>query len=417
MTKTLKSLSLATSIAVSAGFAANAMAVSGAMNGQGDLHFVPASVMNGGWETEVSLINSSTTMSTVTKAVVRSQVNSMECLDFMVYLSPGDRFVGTLMESSSLPEGAADPGTTYAFYSTDDSVRNLDGNPASMDAPAVYPVQDTSDGGCGISYVEFIQSAAFSLGNAVVSKSDIIAAHGSVSGSNAGNEPVNTTSGSYTLMNGINGVKMSDTMEGYMDYDNARYLSTSQNTLLGQESGATIDMLETAMAKQNLKVPYEHDDSGEMTIATVTFPTKMSHDTTNTNSDYEPLTGDGIVGIATEIRNMSEVVMACAATGGGSDIISPVTPDGVCAAVGESLPVEVNLIVVEDKINSIASAATVTGGGVVNTSDFMKGWANINLEDDADDTYNGAPAVTNVIQFSTNPNGGLNGTVKRAAHD
>ena len=417
MNKTLKSLTLATSLAVTAGFAGQAMAIT--KSSQGDLQFVPVSVMNGGWQTEISLINSSEQYSTVSKVVLRSQATSEECLDFMVYLSPGDRFTGTYMQTSSVPAlpstaTSSVPTTEYSFYSTDDSVVSLAGTPASAADPALYRAL----GDCGISYIEIIESAAFDLGPAVVAKATIKDTHdtaASASTANTGNEPVDTISGSYTLMNSINGVKMSDTMDVFASYDNANYLTPAQITLFGQNAATTMAELEAALAVQNLKVPYEHDDLNEMTIATITFPTKMEADTSGNNSTYTPLQV-GLVGMASKIRNMSEVIFACVDLGASSQIVSP----GyrlICDGAPESLPVEANLVVIEDKISQVAAAVTASGGGVVNVADFTKGWVNITLEEDPTDTFLGAPALTNVIQFSTNANGALNGTVKRVATD
>ncbi len=430
MKKIFKSLSLATSIAVSAGIAGQAVAVTEAANGQGDLQFVPTAALAGGWQTEISLINSSTDMSTVSKAVIRTSANSRECLDFMIYLSPGDRFVGTYMEAGSLPAGVDVPtqldGTpaTYVFYSTDDSVRSaVTGNPASADDPAVYPLQDV-DGGCGISYVEIIESAAFSLGAAVVDKTDIINAHSAQQegSSNALNAPVNTISGDYTLMNTINGVKMSDTMDVFADYDNQVYLNVGANTLLGVNTADGMAGLEAAMAKQNVKAPYEHDDSGESTIVTATFPTKMAYDTNGLRSTYTPLHNNGAPSIGTTVRDMEERIMANTCTDpNNGGIISPPPPTCNPSTTGESLPIEANIIMAEEKILALAELNNNGGGTVIPAADlaanFKKGWLNINFEEDTTDSFTGAPVLTRVMQFSVNGSGALNGTLKPIARD
>lgn len=432
MKKIFKSLSLATSIAVSAGLAGQAAAVvSASSNGQGDLQLVPVAAVAGGWQTEISLINSSSTMSTVSKVVIRSSKNSRECLDFMVYLSPGDRFVGTYMEASSLPSGVSVPtqldGTpaTYVFYSADDSVRSAtSGNPASETDPAVYPLQDV-DNTCAVSYVEIVESAAFSLGNAPVDKANIIAAHDAnqEGASNALNPPVNTISGDYTLMNTINGVKMSDTMDVFTGYANQVYLNVGANTLLGVNTADGMGPLEAAMAKQNIKAPYEHDNSGEATVVSVTFPTKMEYDTQGQRSTYAPLIGSGRwPTIGTTVRDMHERIMANSCTDpNNGGIVSPPPPTCNPSTNGEALLEEANLINVESKILELAQLNNSGGGTVIPPEDlaanFTKGWININFEEGTTDTFTGAPALTRVMQFSVNGSGALNGTLKQISRD
>jgi len=68
-----------------------------APNGQGDLLIYPFyAALNGGWETKVSIINTSTNRSVVAHMAFYSAKNSFELLDFFLFLTPTDEWVGTV---------------------------------------------------------------------------------------------------------------------------------------------------------------------------------------------------------------------------------------------------------------------------------------------------------------------------------
>ncbi len=432
-----------------------------ATNGQGDLNFVPLAVADGGWRTEIDLINSSRYRSTVTKINIREQQNSNECLDFFVYLSPGDRFVGKFMAAADLPQGTAIPkmqngeDARLVFFSTDDSVRSLTTqSPASESDPAVYPIQeniaDLQPLSCQIAYIEGIQSASFDLGPALVSKQDIIDIHdgrkvAAVNDKNASNVqladtdfPVNTTSGNYTYINPLNGVKMSNAMEAYQDYDNNRYLSVGAPTIIGQNTGYSVlpaqietgaelvepgmVFLDRAMAKQNIIFPFEHNTTTPTTqlgaFGVISFPTRQGF-INSQSSSYDPFYNPGaVVPIRTHIRDMKEVILSCDTPPNPDVIISPPPPTVGCEKAAESLTQEVNLIDIRAKIEAIVAvnAGLANGGTAGLDANFQKGWMNINILTDSEEDYVGAPAVASVIQFMLSPTGTIQGTVKSAAY-
>jgi len=69
--------------------------VSTAPNGQGDVLIYPLYVATDGWESSISVINTSN-QSVVAKIVFRSYAYSQELLDFMIYMSPFDMWVGKI---------------------------------------------------------------------------------------------------------------------------------------------------------------------------------------------------------------------------------------------------------------------------------------------------------------------------------
>lgn len=75
--------------------------VSLADNGVGDLLLAPVFLASGGWQSEIKLINTSTTLSTVAKVVFYENFRSTEVLDFFVYLSPGDYWNGVIATQPS----------------------------------------------------------------------------------------------------------------------------------------------------------------------------------------------------------------------------------------------------------------------------------------------------------------------------
>jgi len=65
--------------------------------GKGDALIFPFYVaINGGWETKLWVINTATDRSVVAKIVFRTQVLSLEVLDFLLYLTPTDVWTGVV---------------------------------------------------------------------------------------------------------------------------------------------------------------------------------------------------------------------------------------------------------------------------------------------------------------------------------
>ena len=67
-----------------------------APNYKGDLLIYPVYAALDGLDTNFTVINTSNVQSTVVKVVFRSWKNSLELLDFLIYLSPNDVFKCTL---------------------------------------------------------------------------------------------------------------------------------------------------------------------------------------------------------------------------------------------------------------------------------------------------------------------------------
>ena len=79
----------------------SAMAVEVAHGGKGDLLIAPMVMTGGGWTSEMKVVNTSTVDSAVAKVVFHAPDNSAELLDFLIFLSPGDVWVGTLSSNGT----------------------------------------------------------------------------------------------------------------------------------------------------------------------------------------------------------------------------------------------------------------------------------------------------------------------------
>lgn len=93
----------------------------------------------GNWSTEFSVVNTNTTAAVIAKVIVRAQEDSAELLDFPLYLSPGDVFVGKISQDTS---------GEILFTTSDDSWLSLDGTPASTTAVSqqLHKTKQSTDG-------------------------------------------------------------------------------------------------------------------------------------------------------------------------------------------------------------------------------------------------------------------------------
>lgn len=469
MTYNLKKVTMNAAVAVTLGVSSAVMAdLQQSTNGQGDLHVLPITLATGGYQTSIDLINTSRYRSTVTKVTLRSRTLSYECVDFLVYLSPGDRFTGTFMPRSSLPQAVLDNtalmeqvnqlanhnnnGTDLTsdtvFYSTDDSVRNLVGGWASATSPAVYAVQDgdSVDDGCAVGYGHAVQAASLdlNLSTGKVSKQTIYDNYHASRVNNTfllpSQYPINTTVAAYSISNLINGVIMTSTMDAFQDYDNNIYLTVGVDTPIGEgtahsypggvtpafvPSGVTAGMyyLERAMAKQNVVFPHHYapdvsasDDattltqttnSGtEGTYAVMTFPTKQTVYSIN-RSSYRDIFAINVP-IVAHIRDMQETILTC-------NIGSEVSPPPRC--LDPVLPAEMNQMDVKAHAMFVANQTSYpmsTKAELVNS--FSDGWMNVDFVD-ANVGYTGAPVVAAVMEFRPHPGTGfLQGDIRPAKY-
>ncbi len=95
-------------------------------DGTGDYLIAPAYYAIANWKTELKVVNTNTTRAVAAKVVIRDSKSCDELVDFVIYLTPGDVWTGTLYEEN---------GKVY-LKSTDDSMI-IGGQVASPSHPIV----------------------------------------------------------------------------------------------------------------------------------------------------------------------------------------------------------------------------------------------------------------------------------------
>lgn len=254
-----------------------------APNGKGDLIIFPwYFTAAGGWETKLTVINTSNTYSTVAKVVVRSHNWSEELLDFLIYLSPNDVWTGFLRAAAS---------GTY-LYSEDDSIlRRLPAASgvvaddfASAANPVNFPlfgVTCTTTDSTNYGYVEVIEASATTglttiPGTNKVAKTVIYNWYSPL--------PVSPIPATQDILTGYQEfrnatVGMWDAMargEVFAGWRNDAKLTTAAVTGLTSPSRNTIGELEAAMSKSDVSMPYINSANGNFSLHIFNFPTKLS---------------------------------------------------------------------------------------------------------------------------------------------
>lgn len=243
--------------------------VSVAPNGKGDVLIFPVYFTGAGWETKITVINTSLTRSIVAKVIIRSAHRSQELRDFLVYLSPTDVWTAKLYLKES-------DGRPY-IWSDDPSTRNVAGNWASAAAPLDITLEDTCPGDTNeIGYIEIIQAASFELGDPPVTKARIRTAYEAWgTGQGPADLPVNVMVGYQEIRNTINYAGYGLNATALKNYDNRNFLDVTNPTNLGREARSNLVEVEAALSKNNLAIPYYSNPKG-FVLSTFTFPTKQA---------------------------------------------------------------------------------------------------------------------------------------------
>ncbi|MEI6260743.1 MAG: hypothetical protein WCR46_12660 [Deltaproteobacteria bacterium] len=251
--------------------------VSVAPNGKGDLLVFPVYMAMGGQnpiQTKITVVNTSTTHSVVAKVVVRSFAYSKELLDFLIYLSPTDMWIGTLQFVGNSP----------VMISTDKSgpVALAKGQPLT----AVTCTGATGDKGVDsnqFGYVEVIEAWSADLGlKSPIDKVKIIDAYDASPKTGAypytGALTVDMLSGSYQIsVPTLAGWEAADNAFAMKSYDNKLYLSPAVETVIGLNARNNIQEIEAGFNKDAVAMAFNNNpvDGGSMHL--FTFPTKVSN--------------------------------------------------------------------------------------------------------------------------------------------
>lgn len=249
--------------------------VSVAANGKGDLLIFPVYFALGGQypiSTEFKIINTSKTHSAVAKVVVRSFIYSQELLDFLIYLSPADMWIGRLEYGTTGPR----------MVSTDKSspIVPMSQPLVAVNCTTVDSKTDKAADSNQMGYVEVIEAWAGALKLTTTDHTkEIRTAYEASSG--LAPYPAGTTidmlSGSYEIVSPLLGWEAGDNALVMKSYDNQSYLNSSVETLIGANARNTIQEVETALNKEDVAMAYNNSSSTGGSIHVFTFPTKLSN--------------------------------------------------------------------------------------------------------------------------------------------
>jgi len=277
--------------------------VSVAPNGKGDLlYYKYYLAADNGWETKISVTNTSLTASVVAKVVIRSYKNSTELLDFLIYLSPSDVWTAKLYWN----------GTATKIYSEDSSCKNQDGEWASAAAPLDYALKTIGvagvmpfcpDDSTTMGYI-YIEQAAWAntvgvalpkinFGKVGVSKADIYTEYmAGVQGGIASSAFKYYVLGASSWLNSLAGYQVfgnntlglfSSAIQAVAlkNYKNMAYLTTGQTLRIGSVANNNLAEVEAAISKLAFSLPFV-EKADAATVHIIGFPTKY---TTNSNMD------------------------------------------------------------------------------------------------------------------------------------
>lgn len=430
----------------------SAMAVTLAPQGKGDVLIAPTFMAAGGWNTEFKVINTNTKDSIVAKVEVHEPSLSKEVLDFYLYLTPGDVWTGTVKEVVD-----AAGVKTVRLVSSDDSSwlvpdagvcpsRKASNDKAGFDfqlLPGSNPDASLSAGYAVIYEVRTVptnllqvddiygtlsgrSSSAPANADGSVNKWALIAAYSDlcnasdakavsvnnplISGALGGNAILgdgvigkdtssNDLTGSVRMFNPLNGNQLLLPMTALADYNNLQYQTIGGYTGFGSNnSAANKAQVEDAIWQSDFVIPFNAVAAqGQMTFATVTFPTREAFINNSANSQYSKFVNSAsTIPVGYAIRDEEEhLISALGCTR------SP------CAQSNYTLRDEMSVISFVQNLPANQANSTL-----VSTGAHAKGWVNMTIAPElsevrSDVNWNnfgqsGAPALVTYINWQLN---------------
>jgi hypothetical protein len=355
-----------------------------APNGEGDVLVYPLYIALDGLSTKFQVINTSPTLSTVVKIVLRSHKYSQEVLDFLIFLSHNDVFNGTIFYS----------GGQYKLTSSDESLCLPNGTCANAAAPLTFNLTPPCDGVVdseAYGYIVAIEAWAGVVDDSdsdpgTVDKADIQAAY------NAAKESGFNTCSTADIITGNAKLDFIGTdISGYeadtlKNYRNLEEIDVANETILGADANNNLCEIEAALSKDHLAVPYYNNAS----ILVATLPTKLA-DCPNSDGDY---TASGPFfdydnnlepGYKEILFDTEEHSFATGC------VTSPCTPEK------KSFPEETNLLLMSSNYTEGWGRFSFTTGG----TDDNPAYTECDDEDGYSLEYYGAPVVSLVAHFTT----------------
>ncbi|MBN2420126.1 MAG: hypothetical protein JXL81_12130 [Deltaproteobacteria bacterium] len=261
--------------------------VSQAANGKGDVVIFPNYVAVGGWDTKLVVTNTSFTHSVVAKVVVRGAKWSQELLDFFIYLSPADVWVGHLNWGPNGPR----------MWSVDGSCRGGSRAGFSGWASESNPWNCTLSQVCtdviSLGYVEVFEAwngiIVDSSGPVArpVPKPLIKAAYDAATSSTDFEGVINSLTGHYEIsfghypVAGVSGIPATsmfaaDRATVLRNYNITDKLTFVETFFGGLNSRNSLCEVEAALSKNGLQMPYYALENPLSTLHLFNFPTKLT---------------------------------------------------------------------------------------------------------------------------------------------
>lgn len=267
--------------------------VSVAPNGKGDVLIVPLYMAANGWTTRIAVVNTSTTRSTVAKVVVRSYYFSEELLDFLIYLSPTDMWIGYMRYNSQTGNTEVYSEDSSVLYDSGMSWKDLEKPFATSDNPmhgVIKATKCTNDYN-GMGYVEIIEGWSAAIVFTTEQQADkqkrgkwIAESYENQAGA-----------GIYNVQNILTGVvdidvevgaaawTASNRMLALKNYQSSDYLSAINTTYLGVNANNNLREVDVALNKDNVAMPFVNGAAEGYSLHMFTFPTKGSQYYQNTD--------------------------------------------------------------------------------------------------------------------------------------
>ena len=274
-------------------------------DGTGDLLIAPAYFIGGGMSTDLKVINTDQKKSVVAKVVFHHPSTSAEILDFLIYLTPGDVWTGTVSCLTVGPDGNCAASQVKSF---DGSIQKPGEDVfASANDPAIIVSGLAVDGRSPLpnqGYVTILEARALN----VLNTKDVLDAAGNVAATgrapvgavfgpgvlkvnlktaydNSSAVPIqdtdtpNVLTGTVTANSNVSGFGSATLpMTAIADYDNSAFVKVGTDTGLGApRSYHLMSDLEDALWSNNYVVPYKIAPDS-LSLVTFTFPTKQTWD-------------------------------------------------------------------------------------------------------------------------------------------
>jgi len=243
-----------------------------APNGEGDLLIFPAYFTGDGWESEVTLINTSQTDSIVVHVAVRRAPDSQE-KDFLLFLSPTDVFRMTIKQNvQGVPVVETSDGSLVLrndCYNAADYMADHDGQPYQLELGAEWQS----------GYIVAMVVAEANLGVPPVDKTTICNAYRTLLGTGAALPaagwiiPTNVLTGSIEVYNTQTNVRGGLRAFALKDYNNIQPPNFGAIMTMGAGSQNTKVEIDAALCNDMVAVPYVTKENG-WTLFTATFPSR-----------------------------------------------------------------------------------------------------------------------------------------------